>query len=174
MHVNRIIVLATGCFVLAGCNEQAADVSSKDPQALVEVLFCIGNLKHSMHPASAEVVAVAPGVGFPPDGTIEVAFKSKGKVLGTGTSEIHRQFGTRAEYQTLEALSVFKTEVRSDGKLTDVDECIVTGYWDEQGKPVRFEEQAGIVGGAGLELLRGAGFKSHSEGRGQVPAQISE
>lgn len=154
--MNRILVLAISCFVLASCNEQATDMPSKDPQALVEVLFCVSSPKLSMHPANAKVVAVAPGVGSPPNGTIEVAFKSKGKVLATGTSEIHRQFGTREEYQTPEALSVFEAEVRSDGKLTDVDECVVTSYWDEQGKPVPFEEQAGIVGGAGLELLRGA------------------
>ncbi|MFQ3790053.1 hypothetical protein [Halomonas sp. A29] len=121
----------------------------------MEVLFCSSSPGTTRLPASATVVALTPGLGFPPSGRVAIDFKADGEVLARGVAGIHMQQAAYSQPANYSTASVFKANVSAGRSLTTVDECVVSGYWDANGEPVSFEERTGIVT-FGSSLLDGA------------------
>lgn len=140
------------CVLLAAC-QQKNDAQKKTPQALVEILHCMESPGTGMRLPNAKLAIVTPGIGIPPHGTVELAFWFEGKEVGRGVGDTQIQYQAVMEHDG-DGMDVLLVDVTSDDRLANVDKCTVTDYWDQENRPVTFEERTGIVEGGGVELMR--------------------
>lgn len=131
---DKIFVLCGLLFFLSGCEgDQPEKV-----EAVVSILECEpGNIFYKSDDAKAVVVATAPVMGPPPEGHVSIAFKSKGKVLSTGSAKLHQQLGSIGSSDP-DYTSVYEAEVGSGERLESLDECEVVKYTSDSGKEVNF------------------------------------
>lgn len=158
------------CFAIAACAAGLAscggteDKAVKPDPVLIEVLFCDSQHHGGVRGTNANILAASGSNLMPtPKGKVEITFKLRGKLVAKAWGDLRPQFGTRDEYQQREVAAVAFSDVTTPNRLSEVDECLVTGYENELGEPAPFREAAHIASNAGLDTLRAAGWKSGSE-----------
>lgn len=134
MKIDKVFLFCWVLFFLSGCDGN----QSEKVEAVVSILECEpGNIFYKSDDAKAVVVATAPVMGPPPEGHVSIAFKSKGKILSTGSAKLHQQLGSIGSSDP-DYTSVYEAEVSSGERLESLDECEVVKYTSDSGKEVNF------------------------------------